>query len=88
MWRVWLAAVLNFFFPGSGYLLLGHRMALSLLWLVGVIGLTWVELTIQPLAPQAYTVMFASVLIMNTAFAIDAWMIGRASLEDSSPVAA
>lgn len=77
MLKVWLAAVLNFFFPGAGYLVLGHRVGLSLLWLTGVIGLTWVEFSIQALAPTSYAVMFASVFVMNTAFAIDAWQIGR-----------
>lgn len=82
MWKVWLAALLNFFLPGAGYLLLGHQVALSLLWLVGVIGLTWVEFSIQAVAPQAYMVMFASVLLMNAAFAIDAWRIGRMQVDN------
>lgn len=80
MFKVWLATILNFFFPGAGYLVLGHRVGLSLMWLAGVIGLTWVELTIQAAMPTAYMVMFASVLVMNTAFAIDAHQVGLRGL--------
>ncbi|MBX2796797.1 MAG: hypothetical protein KTR31_03980 [Myxococcales bacterium] len=88
MLKVWIATLLNFFLPGAGYLVLGHRVGLSLLWLAGVIGLTWVELSIQSVAPQSYTVMFASVFVMNTAFAIDAWLIGRAGVGEPSAVPA
>lgn len=79
MTRVWIATVLNFFFPGAGYLVLGHKVPLALAWLVGVIGLTYVELSIQTAAPAYYGPMFASVFVMNTAFAADAFMVGRAA---------
>lgn len=69
---------LNFFLPGAGYLVLGHKVALSMAWLVGVIGLTYVELGIQTAAPTFYWPMFGSVLVMNTAFAVDAFRAGRA----------
>ena len=43
------------------------------LWLAGVIGLTYVEFGIKEPEPTLYTVMFVSVLVMNTAFAIDVY---------------
>ena len=51
--RTLLATALNFFLPVAGYLVLGHKVVLSLAWLVGVIGLTYVELGIQTAAPAA-----------------------------------
>jgi hypothetical protein len=87
MWKVWLAVALNFFFPGAGYLLLGHRVVLAIMWLAGVIGLTYVEFGIQVAAPPYYLPMFVSVLVMNAAFAVDAYLVGRARFQDraSSP---
>ncbi|MFK7930471.1 MAG: hypothetical protein AB8H79_19955 [Myxococcota bacterium] len=79
MWKVWLAVLLNFFLPGAGYLVLGHRIVLSILWLVGVIGLTYVEFGIQVAAPAYYLPMFISVLVMNAAFAADAYLVGTAA---------
>ena len=73
MARTWIATVLNFFFPGAGYLVLGRKVALGVAWLVGVIGLTYVELGIQTAAPDYYWPMFASVFLMNTAFAVDVY---------------
>lgn len=78
MAKTWIATLLNFFFPGAGYLVLGHKVPMALAWLVGVIGLTTVELGIQTAAPDYYWPMFASVFLMNTAFAVDAWRVGRA----------
>lgn len=77
MTRTYIATVLNFFFPGAGYLLLGHKPMLAAAWLAGVLGLTWVELSVQTAAPHLYLPMFASVFIMNTAFAADAFQIGK-----------
>jgi len=78
--KVVVATVLNFFFPGAGWLLLGERMLVAPLWLVGVIGLTWVELQVQTAAPGLYWPMFAAVFVMNTGFALETWMHGRARL--------
>lgn len=78
MARTWIATLLNFFFPGGGYLVLGHRVPLALAWLVGVLGLTYVELGIQTAAPSYYWPMFISVFVMNIAFAVDAYQVGRA----------
>ena len=88
MWKVWLAVVLNFVFPGAGYLVLGHRMILSVMWLIGVIGLTYVEFGIQVAAPAYYWPMFAAVFLMNTAFAIDAYLVGRAKVHTGTAATA
>ena len=82
MIKITLAVLLNFFFPGAGYLVLGHRPVLALLWLAGVIGLTVVEFSIQNPLPTMWAVMFASVFVMNTAFAVDAYLIGRTQQKD------
>lgn len=68
-----LAAVLNFFLPGLGYLVSGQRNPLGFLWLAGAIGLTIVEFGIRDSEPNLYWLMFGSVLVMNLAFAIDAY---------------
>lgn len=67
------AALANFFLPGVGYLIAGIKQTLAVLWLVGVIGLTFVEFGIREPEPTLYGIMFASVLIMNVAFAIDVY---------------
>jgi len=85
MAKTWIATLLNFFFPGAGYLVLGHRVPLAIAWLVGVIGLTYVELGIQTAAPAYYWPMFVSVLIMNTAFAIDAYRVASSQREGLVP---
>ena len=73
-----IAAIANFFLPGLGYLIAGVKRGLAVLWLVGVIGLTYVEFGIQEPEPTLYRIMFASVLIMNTAFAIDVFNLAKA----------
>lgn len=77
MTKTWIATALNFFFPGAGYLLLGHKVPLAIAWLVGVLGLTYVELGIKTAAPSYYWPMFAAVFLMNIAFAVDAHQIGK-----------
>lgn len=70
----WLGTISNFFFPGLGYLLVGpspRRRAVGAAWLVGMVGLTYVELSLQSVAPALYWPMFGSVFLFNTAFAID-----------------
>lgn len=73
MQRRTIAAIANFFLPGLGYLIGGIKSGLAVLWLVGVIGLTYVEFGIRDSEPDLYLVMFISVLVMNTAFAIDVY---------------
>lgn len=75
---VW-AAIANFFFPGAGYLIVGMKRGLAVLWLVGVIGLTYVEFGIREPEPTLYWIMFVSVLLMNTAFAIDVYRAAKAA---------
>lgn len=76
-----IVALANFFLPGLGYLMLGVKQALGVLWLIGVIGLTYVEFGIQEPEPTLYTIMFVSVLIMNTAFAVDAFQLAKSEQE-------
>ena len=68
-----VAAVANFFLPGLGYILAGIKRGLGALWLIGVVGLTYVEFGIRDPEPDLYKIMFASVLIMNVAFTIDVY---------------
>ncbi len=72
-----LAAIANFFFPGAGYLIAGVKQGLAILWLAGVIGLTYVEFGIRESEPTLYAIMFGSVFLMNIAFAIDVFRIAR-----------
>lgn len=73
-----IATIANFFLPGAGYLILGVKRGLAVLWLAGVIALTVVEFGIRDSEPTLYGVMFAAVFVMNTAFAIDAYQTGKA----------
>ena len=70
----WIAALTNFFFPGLGYLIaVPHKRIHGLLWLAGVIGLTYVEQFALGPTHDAFWALFASVFVMNTAFAYDAF---------------
>ncbi len=73
MQRRTVAAIANFFIPGLGYLIGGIKQGLGALWLVGAFGLTFVEFGIKESEPNLYWLMFASVFVMNTAFAIDVY---------------
>lgn len=80
----WVCILANFFLPGLGYLIgVPEKRAYGVLWLLGVIGLTYVEqgCGLQQALPTAYWVMFASVFAMNTAFAIDTFMYFKAKGE-------
>lgn len=73
----WLCVALNFFFPGLGYLVgVPNKRLVGVFWLLGVIGLTAVEqgMGLQEALPNAFKVMFVSVLVMNTGFAIDTFL--------------
>ncbi len=80
------AAIANFFLPGLGYLIGGIKRGLAVLWLAGVVGLTYVEFGIRESESTLYGIMFASVLAMNVAFAIDAYREVKAA--EAAPVAA
>ena len=74
----WLCILLNFFFPGLGYLVgVPEKRLVGIFWLLGVLGLTAVEqgMGLKEALPSAFMVMALSVLIMNTGFAIDTFMI-------------
>jgi hypothetical protein len=73
---------------GLGYLIAGVKQGLAVLWLLGVIGLTYVEFGIKESEPTLYGIMFASVLIMNLAFAIDVYRVARKDVVDSEPAMA
>ena len=77
MGKVWGATIANFFLPGLGYLIAGVKRGLAVLWLAGVIGLTYVEFGIRESEPTLYAIMFGSVLVMNLAFAIDVYRRAR-----------
>ena len=79
MTRTWIATAANFFFPGAGYLILGQKVPLALAWLIGVLGLTYVETSVKTAAPDLYLPIFASVFLMNIAFAVDAFQLGKAT---------
>ncbi len=67
----WAATIANFFLPGLGNIITGYKRLLGVGWLIAVIGLTYVEFGIKESEPTLYTVMFASVLVLNLMFAID-----------------
>lgn len=72
-----IAAVLNFFFMGAGYIYLGQKVWLGVAFTLGAIGLTYVELQLQDINTRLYAIMFASVFVVNTAFAIDAYRMAK-----------
>ena len=64
----WVAVVLNFFFPGLGYIIaVPEQRIAGIFWFLGVLGLTAVEqfMGLEKALPDAFKVMFASVFIMN-----------------------
>lgn len=69
----WIAAVLNFFFMGPGYIYNGKRVWLGLGWTVAAVLLTYVELQVKAQAPDLYGLMFGSVFLINLCFAIDGY---------------
>lgn len=79
-----VATLANFFFPGLGWLILREKVPQGILWLVGILGLTYVETSVKVAAPALYVPMFLSVLILNTGFSIDVWKAARARV--SAPV--
>ncbi len=71
----WVAAGTNFFFPGLGYLIaVPHKRVQGGIWLVGAFGLTYVEQIAIGAEHAAFWPMFATVFILNTAFAIDGYL--------------
>ncbi len=76
----WIAALANFFLPGLGYLIaVPHKRLLGGGWLIGAIGLSYVEQVALGPEHPAFWPMFISVFVMNTAFAVDAWKEARSA---------
>jgi len=78
----WLAAGLNFFVPGAGYIYNGNKpLYVSVPMIAGAVGLTYVEQfhkfgddkTLADHDSTAFGALFAAVFLFNTATAIDAW---------------
>jgi len=43
----WIATLTNFFLPGLGHLISGYKRLVGIGWMLGMIGLTYVELGIK-----------------------------------------
>ena len=69
----WIAAILNFFFMGAGYIYNMKRTALGIGFTAAAMALTYVELQLQTTNPALYKVMFAAVFLANICFAIDGY---------------
>lgn len=78
----WIAALLNFFFMGAGYVYNGEDVPLGLALTASSIGLTYVELGLQNAAFATtgtntdklnWGLMFGSVFLANTFLAMDAY---------------
>ena len=87
MTKVYIATLLNWFLPGLGWMILNRRPALGGVLVAGASVLTLVELRVQTAAPELYWVMFAAVLVINTALAIDCYLEGAAKVAAESPAA-
>ena len=69
-----LAVLANFFFPGLGYLIaVPHKRLQGAVFLLGAIGLTYVEQVAIGMAHPAFWPMFVTVFVLNTAFAYDVY---------------
>lgn len=71
--NAWIAAILNFFFMGLGYIYNGKRVGLGIGFTIGAIVLTYVELQLQESNPMLHKIMFAAVFLVNTCFAVDGY---------------
>jgi len=69
----WIAAILNFFFAGPGYIYNGRRSMLGIALTIGALILTYVELQLQTEAPSLFPLMFGAVFLINTFLAVDAY---------------
>ena len=78
----WLAATLNWFLPGTGYMYNGQKPLYSTVpMLAGALALTYVEnfhefddgKTLLEHDKQAFGILFGAVLVINTGLAIDAY---------------
>ena len=69
----WIAAILNFFLAGAGYIYNGQRLGLGIALTIGAAMLTYVELQLQSAAPSLFPIMFVAVFLINTFLAIDGY---------------
>ena len=70
----WTATLANFFLPGLGYLLgVPRKRPQAVLWLLGALGLTYVEQVALGPGHAAFWPMFAAVFVLNSAFAINTY---------------
>jgi len=82
MKKPWIAAILNFFLAGPGYIYNGRRRLFGAALTLGAVVLTYVELNLRTAAPELYPFMFGAVFLLNTFFAIDGWMEAKAINEE------
>ena len=61
-----IAAVLNFFLMGAGYVYNGKRVQLGIALTIAAVALTYVEFGIKPLDTQLYWIMFGAIFLANT----------------------
>ncbi len=81
MKKPWIAALLNFFFMGPGYIYNGRRALLGVGWTITALLLTAVEQApiyadgkkLQEISPTAFGLMFVAVFLGNVCFAVDGW---------------
>ena len=78
MKKPWIAAILNFFFMGPGYIYNGKRAALGAVWTLCAFALTYVELQLMEIDMTLYGIMFGAVFIANTCFAVDGYNEAKA----------
>jgi hypothetical protein len=86
MKKPWLAALLNFFFMGPGYIYNGRRALLGVVWTVAAVLLTGVEqapvfaggTNLQAASPTAFALMFVAVFLANACFAVDGYREAQA----------
>lgn len=68
-----LAAALNFFFAGPGYIYNGRRTLTGIGLTIAAAVLTYVELRLRTENPQLYPYMFGAAFTLNTFLAIDGY---------------
>ena len=85
MKKPWLAALLNFFFMGPGYIYNGRRALLGIGWTITALLLTAVEqapihggVNLQTANPTAFALMFVAVFLGNLCFAVDGYREAKA----------
>ena len=71
--KKWIGTIMNWVLPGAGHVVLGPGRIIGALMAVAMAGLTYVELALKEPQPNLYWIMFASVMIFNTAFAVDSF---------------